>query len=142
MWTRNTLRRAMSSSRPTNDPSAPRWFSSVKASITCPSLISAASACARQSLRIMARKFSFVNWFSFSMRCSLKFFLLFLSLGLHPGLEFPDGIALHRQLDMGVEGIDFFPRGVAHEGLPHVLHDTRFHEPSVEGVTKIVKAGI
>jgi len=43
---------------------------------------------------------------------------------------------------MGIEGIDFLARGVAHEGLPHVLHDARFHEPGVEGVAKIVKAEV
>ena len=65
-----------------------------------------------------------------------------LALSLHPGFELPDGFTLHRQLDVGVEGIDFLARGVTHEGLPHVLHDTRFHKPGVEGVAKIVKAGI
>ncbi len=43
---------------------------------------------------------------------------------------------------MGVDGVDFLARGVAHEGLPHVLHDARFHEPGVEGVAKIVKAEV
>ena len=65
-----------------------------------------------------------------------------LAFGLDPSFELPDGIALHRQLDMGVEGVDFLARGVTHEGFPHVLHDARFHEPGVEGVAKIVKAGI
>ena len=68
--------------------------------------------------------------------------LLLHSFGLHPGFELPDGIALHRQLDMGVEGIDFLARGVAHEGLPHVLQDPGLHQPGVERVAKIVKAGV
>jgi hypothetical protein len=73
---------------------------------------------------------------------SLTLLLYVLGLGLHPGFEFPDSFALHGQLDMGVEGIDFLTRGVAHEGFPHVLHNARFHEPGVEGVAKIVKAEV
>jgi len=76
------------------------------------------------------------------MRFSLYYLLLFLSFGLHPGFEFPDGIALHRQLDMGVEGIDFLARGVAHEGLPHVLQDPGLHQPGVERVAKIMKTDV
>src|SRR6266496_1433970 len=76
------------------------------------------------------------------MRFALYYLLLFLSFGLHPGFEFPDRFALHRQLDMGVEGIDFLARGVAHEGLPHVLQNSGFHQPGIERVAKIVKAEI
>jgi hypothetical protein len=41
------------------------------------------------------------------MSFSLRFWFLVLALGLDPGFELPDGFALHRQLDVGVEGINF-----------------------------------
>ena len=65
-----------------------------------------------------------------------------VSLHIDPGFELPDGIALHRQLDMGIEGIHFLAGAVAHESLAHVLHDTRFHQARVERVAKIVKAEV
>lgn len=71
----------------------------------------------------------------------MNFFLLAL-LCLDPGFELPDGFALHRQLDVGVEGIDFVTRGVAHQGFPDVLQNTRLHEARVEGVAKIVKTEV
>jgi len=43
---------------------------------------------------------------------------------------------------MGIEGIDFFARRMTHEGLPHVLHDARFHEPGVKHVAKILETEI
>ena len=69
-------------------------------------------------------------------------FRLLFALSFDPRFELPDGFALYRHLDVGVEGIDFLARGVAHEGFPHVLHDTRFHEARVERVAKIVKAAV
>lgn len=64
------------------------------------------------------------------------------AFSLRPGLEFPDGFTLYRQLDMGVEGIDFLARGMAHESHSHVLDHARLHEPGVERVAKIVKTEI
>jgi hypothetical protein len=77
-------------------------------------------------------------WFSLA----LTFFFQVPAFGLDPGFELPDGFTLHRQLDVGIEGIHFVARGVAHKSLPHVLHDAGFHEARVERVAEIVKAGI
>jgi hypothetical protein len=65
-----------------------------------------------------------------------------LALRFDPSLEFADGIALHRQLDMGVQGIHFLAGAVAHEGLAYVLHDTGFHKACVEDVAKVLKTEI
>jgi hypothetical protein len=73
---------------------------------------------------------------------SLNLSLLVLGLRLNPGFELPDRFALHRQLNVGVKGIDFVAGGVAHERLPYVLHNTRFHKPGIKGVAKVVKAEV
>src|SRR5580700_536406 len=136
-------RSAISFSTPTNAPRARTVTPSRSAATTSPSRSCTCSACRSQSFWIARITSSVVGA---RCRCfigfSLWFLLFVLALGLHPGFELPDGIALHRQFDMGVEGIDFFARGVAHKGLPHVLHDSRFHEPGVEGVAKILKAEV
>jgi len=74
------------------------------------------------------------------MGFSLRFFFQVLAFGLDPGFELADGFTLHRQLDVRVEGIHIVARGVAHEGLPHVLQNAGFHEARVERVAKIVKS--
>src|SRR5208337_2224701 len=99
----------------------------------------AVSACCAQSLRIAAIRCSVVNWFWSIVWFSLSSCFLVLALSLDPGFELADSKALHRQLDMGVEGIHVFARRVAHEGLAHVGHHAGFHEPRVERVAKIVK---
>ncbi len=43
---------------------------------------------------------------------------------------------------MGVDGIYVLATRMAHEGLPHFLHDARFHEARVEGVAEVVKAEV
>ena len=76
------------------------------------------------------------------MGFSFGFLVQVLAFGLDPGFELPDGFALHRQLDMRVEGIHVVARGMAHEGLPHVLQNARFHEARVERVAKVMKARV
>src|SRR5271154_1558681 len=138
-----TVRSAISFSTPTSAPRARTAMPSRNAATASPSLLYTCSALRSQSFWIMRITSSGVGALC---RCfigfSLWFFLLLLALYFRPGFELPDGIALHRHLDMGVEGIDFLARGVAHEGHPHVLHDAGFHEPGVERVAKIMEAEI
>ena len=65
-----------------------------------------------------------------------------LELRFDPVFELADGFALHRHLDVGIEGVHVFARAVAHKGLAHVLHDTRFHKARVERVAKVLKAEV
>jgi len=63
-------------------------------------------------------------------------------LGFEPEFELADRFALHRELDVGVERIDLLAGGVAHEGLPHVLHHACFHQACVKRVAKILKTEV
>ena len=65
--------------------------------------------------------------------------LLAFTLDSDPRFELPDGFALRRELDVGIDGVYVFTRGMTHEGFPHVRHDASFHEPGVEGMAKIVE---
>lgn len=63
-----------------------------------------------------------------------------LLLVFHPGFELPDRFALHRQLDVGVNGVHIFAARMTHERLADVLHDARFHEPRIERVAEVMEA--
>ena len=43
---------------------------------------------------------------------------------------------------MGVNGVDVFTAGMAHQRLADFLHDPCFHEPRIECVAKIMKAAV
>ena len=56
-----------------------------------------------------------------------------------PHFELPDGFALHRKLDVGINGVGVFTARMAHQCLADFLHDSGLHEPRVEGVPKIME---
>ena len=43
---------------------------------------------------------------------------------------------------MGVNGVDVFTAGMAHQRLADLLHDPCFHEPRIERVAEIMKAAV
>ena len=57
-----------------------------------------------------------------------------------PFLKFPNGVALHWKLDVGVDGVGLFTAGVAHQRLADFLHHSCLHEPRVECMAKIMEA--
>jgi hypothetical protein len=57
-----------------------------------------------------------------------------------PRFEFPDRFALHRQLDVGINGVHVFAARMAHQRLADLLHDACFHEPRVERVSEFMEA--
>ena len=61
---------------------------------------------------------------------------------VYPGLEFPDGFAFGRKLDVGVRCVHFAAYGMAHERHANLLQDAGLHQAGVEGVPKIVKADV
>ena len=65
-----------------------------------------------------------------------------LSLIGDPLLEFPDGFALRRKLDVGVQGVNLRAGGVAHERHADFLQDAGLHQARVEGVAEIVETDV
>ena len=66
----------------------------------------------------------------------------FFLLQVYPLLQFPDGDALGRKLDVGVGRMHFRARGMAHERHANFLQDARLHQASVEGVAEIVETDV
>src|SRR3989442_10595123 len=76
--------------------------------------------------------------FGFSFTLRFTSFLKFDLLGT-PSFQHLNGAPLGRQLDVGVDRVDIFTAGMAHEGLADFLHNACFHEASVIGVPQIVE---
>ena len=65
-----------------------------------------------------------------------------LLLLVYPGLEFPDGFALLRKLDVGVRCVHFAACGMAHQRHANFLQDAGLHEAGVKGMAEIVKTDV
>ena len=73
------------------------------------------------------------------MGSSIRIVVLVVSLCLDPEFELPDGLALYRQLDVGVDGIHILSRGVAHERPSHILDHACLHQPGIKAVSQLME---
>lgn len=57
-----------------------------------------------------------------------------------PLIEFPDGFALGREFDVGIERVNGRTCGVPHKRHADLLQDAGLHQARVEGVAKVMKS--